>query len=50
MKQFPHIKIEFNGNVYKLFVNGEKYAVTDNMETLSYCINTAIEDCLEERK
>lgn len=50
MKQLPYIKIDFNGKVYKLFVNDEKYAVTDNMETLSYCINEAIEDYLEERK
>lgn len=50
MKQFPHIKIDFNGNVFRLFVNGEKYATTYTVEALSDCINEAIKDYLEELK
>ena len=48
MKQYPHIHITFNGRLFVLFVNGEKYAVADNTETLSECINYAIEDYLDE--
>ena len=48
MKQYPHIEIKFNGNVFKLFVNGEKYAVANTTEMLSECINYAIKDYLEE--
>lgn len=48
MKQYPYVEINFNGTVFKLFVNGKKYAVTDTTELLSYCINTAIEDYWEE--
>lgn len=51
MTQYPHIKIHFNGTVYVLFVNGEKYAVVNTVEILSDCINEAIKDYLEtERK
>ncbi len=48
MKQCPHIEIHFNGNVFKLFVNGEKYAVANTTEMLSECINYAIEDYFVE--
>ena len=50
MKQFPHIKIVFNGHVFKLFVNEQKYATTDTVEVLSDCINMAIKDYLEDGK
>ena len=48
MKQYPYVEINFNGTVFKLFVNGKKYAVTDTTELLSYCINEAIEDYWKE--
>ena len=48
MKQYPHIKVDFNGNAYTLFVNGEKYAKVGSVETLSDCINFAIQDYYEE--
>jgi hypothetical protein len=48
MKQYPYIKVVFNGNVFTLFVNGEKYATTYTTEVLSDCINEAIKDYLEE--
>lgn len=48
MKQRPHIKIDFNRNVFRLFVNGEKYAVVGTVDMLSDCINMAIQDYMEE--
>lgn len=50
MKQYPHIKISFNGTVFVLYVNGEKYAVTYTTEVLSDCINEAIKDYLEVKQ
>lgn len=50
MKQRPHIKIIFNGEVFVLFVNGKKYATTFTTEVLSDCINEAIKDYWEEAK
>ena len=48
MKQYPHIKISFNGTVFRLFVNGEKYATAYNIEVLSDYVNMAIKDYLED--
>lgn len=48
MDQCPHIEINFNGNVFKLFVNGKKYAVANTMEFLNECINEAIKDYFVE--
>ena len=42
------IQIVFNGNVFVIFVNNEKYAVANTMEMLSECMNEAIKDCWEE--
>lgn len=50
MTQYPYIKIHFNGTVYVLLVNGEKYAVVNTVEVLSDCINEAIKDYLDNRK
>ena len=47
MRQYPNIKITFNGKVFTIFVNGEKYAVANTMEMLSECINYAIQDYFE---
>jgi len=50
MTQHPHIKISFNGTVFVLYVNGEKYATAYNIEVLSDYVNMAIKDYLEVKE
>lgn len=47
MKAYPNIQIKHDGAVFTLYVNGEKYAKTYNLDVLSDCINEAIKEYME---